>query len=216
MNKKLSYKPKYRRNLPHIQPPGVTLFVTFQLAGSLPDKVIRQLQIEKECNMEMISRMADPRQRDEMVYFEHRRHFGRWDDALNQNTKGPFWLREYKIAKLVSDDFHSYDNVRFSLICLNIMPNHVHAVFTPLKKENRGYWPLSAIMHSIKGYSAREANKILGRAGKFWHKESFDHVVRDEEELNRIVRYVLNNPVKAGFVKKWDEWKWSYCKFGTI
>ena len=32
----LDYKLHYRRNLPHLQPPGATLFVTFRLAGSIP------------------------------------------------------------------------------------------------------------------------------------------------------------------------------------
>ncbi len=212
MNKKLAYSTSYRRNLPHIQPPGATLFITFQLAGSLPVKVIRRLIMEEERTRETVSRIANPQERGRITYLEHRKQFGRWDDAMHRNTDGPFWLKETKIAQLVNDCLHYYDNIRFSLICFCIMPNHVHTVFTPLEKENGMYWALSAIMHSIKGYSAREANKILGRTGKFWHKESFDHVVRDEEELNRIVQYVLNNPVKAGLVKKWDEWEWVYCK----
>ena len=41
------YKPFYRRNLPHIQPPGATLFVTFHLAGSLPRRVLQQWKAEK-------------------------------------------------------------------------------------------------------------------------------------------------------------------------
>jgi len=65
-------------------------------------------------------------------------------------------------------------------------------------------------MKSIKGISAREANKILGRKGSFWQSESFDHIVRDEDELNRIVKYVIYNPVKAGLVEKWQDWEHTY------
>ncbi|HUR98602.1 MAG TPA: hypothetical protein VMZ26_11110 [Pyrinomonadaceae bacterium] len=65
-------------------------------------------------------------------------------------------------------------------------------------------------MKSIKGYTAREANKILNRKGSFWEAESYDHEVADDEEFNRIVRYVLNNPVKAGLVKDWRDWKWNW------
>ena len=51
-----------------------------------------------------------------------------------------------------------------------------------------------------------------GIQGQFWQHESYDHVVRDEAELLRIRRYVLNNPVRAGLVQQWDEWPWVCCK----
>jgi REP element-mobilizing transposase RayT len=72
---------------------------------------------------------------------------------------------------------------------------------------------LYKIMQSLKWYTAKECNKILNRTGQFWQHESYDHVVRNEEELNRIVEYVLNNPVKAGLVETHEDWKWNYCKY---
>lgn len=45
---RLEYKINYRRNLPHVQPPGATLFVTFRLAGSIPTAVQLQLIEEAE------------------------------------------------------------------------------------------------------------------------------------------------------------------------
>jgi REP element-mobilizing transposase RayT len=72
---------------------------------------------------------------------------------------------------------------------------------------------MSAIMHSLKRYTARESNLLLGREGQFWQHENYDHVVRDEAELNRIIRYVLNNPAEAGLVERWEDWQWSYCKY---
>ncbi|MAU00364.1 MAG: hypothetical protein CL608_24750 [Anaerolineaceae bacterium] len=61
-------------------------------------------------------------------------------------------------------------------------------------------------MHSLKRYTAVEANKVLGRQGQFWQHESYDHIVRDEAELQRIRQYVLNNPVKAGLVDSAEQW----------
>jgi REP element-mobilizing transposase RayT len=72
---------------------------------------------------------------------------------------------------------------------------------------------MSAIMHSLKLYTARESNRLLGRIGQFWQHENYDHVLRNEAELNRITRYVLNNPVMAGVVEYWEDWKWSYCQY---
>ena len=71
---------------------------------------------------------------------------------------------------------------------------------------------LYKILQSLKAYTARAANKILQRGGAFWLHESYDHVVRDEKELERIIWYVLNNPVKARLVKEWHEWPWLYCR----
>jgi len=68
-------------------------------------------------------------------------------------------------------------------------------------------------LQNLKKYSAHESNKILKRKGHFWHDESYDHVIRNEKEFFRIINYVLNNPVKTGFVKRWHEWKWNYCKY---
>jgi REP element-mobilizing transposase RayT len=69
-------------------------------------------------------------------------------------------------------------------------------------------------MHSIKRHTAYEANLILNRSGDFWQHESYDHIVRDDAEFERIVKYVLYNPVKADLVKEQADWKWSYCKHG--
>jgi putative transposase len=63
-------------------------------------------------------------------------------------------------------------------------------------------------MHSLKSYTGHEANKILGRTGSFWQHESYDHWVRDDEELARIVAYINANPVKAGLTKYAHEYPW--------
>jgi putative transposase len=68
-------------------------------------------------------------------------------------------------------------------------------------------------MHSLKRYTSRQANLILGREGQFWQHESYDHVVRDEQEFERIMLYILNNPLKASLVDSWEKWEWSYFKY---
>ena len=65
-------------------------------------------------------------------------------------------------------------------------------------------------MKSLKGASAREANRILSRTGEaFWQAESYDHWVRDETEWNRIANYIEENPVKAGLVRRAADYRWS-------
>lgn len=87
------------------------------------------------------------------------------------------------------------------------MPNHIHIVFMPLKESKDKYYSLSKIMHSFKRHTAHEANLTLGRTGTFWQHENYDHFVRDDAELERIVKYVLYNPVKANLVKEQSDWK---------
>lgn len=103
------------------------------------------------------------------------------------------------------------------------MPNHAHTLFTPALDEHSitevraGQFEsadptLAAIMKSLKGYTAREGNKILGREGQFWEPESYDHEVRNAGDFFRIRNYILNNTVKAGLVSEWRDWKWSWAE----
>ena len=69
-------------------------------------------------------------------------------------------------------------------------------------------------MPSIKRHTALEANRLLQRSGAFWQDESYDHYFREEGEWARTVGYVLNNPVKAGLVKHWQDWPWSWRREG--
>jgi REP element-mobilizing transposase RayT len=62
-------------------------------------------------------------------------------------------------------------------------------------------------MHSIKSYTAHEANKILNRKGRFWSKEYFDRFIRNQEHFNKTVSYIENNPVKAGLCKESKDWR---------
>lgn len=96
------------------------------------------------------------------------------------------------------------------------MPNHVHLVFRLLdqteKTDCSEEYKVTKVLHSIKSYTALECNKVLGKSGPFWQPESYDRVIRDQEELENTIRYTLNNPVKAGLVENWQDWPHSYCK----
>jgi REP element-mobilizing transposase RayT len=209
----LEYQLFYRRHLPHIQPPGATLFITFRLAGSIPTEVLQELRAEAERVEAALARIPDSQERAQRAYLEQRCLFGKWDTALDMAQSGPFWLRDPQIADLVAESLHHRDGRVYDLDAFCIMLNHVHVVYTPLLKPDGTYHAMSAIMHSLKRYTARQANLLLGREGGFWQHENYDHVVRDEAERQRIIMYVLNNPVKAGLVEHWEEWKWVYCKY---
>jgi putative transposase len=209
----LKYKESYRRNLPHRQPPGVTLFVTFRLADSLPSHIQEQLTAEAIQAEKLLNQITNSVERKAQTYLEQRKQFGRWDAALDHSRSGPFWLNDPSITQIVVTALHYLDNKVYNLDTFCIMANHVHLLFTPLETEKANYHALPAIMHSLKRHTAFESNKVLERTGAFWHQENYDHVVRDTEELNRIRQYILNNPVKAGLVDSYDKWPWHYCKY---
>lgn len=229
----MEYKKYYRRKLPHIHSPGATLFVTFRLAGSIPKPVIEKWKQEKrwlENENERLKKLSDRKeltktQKEDFLNF-NRRWFAKFEDVLHKEQADIVWLKDEQITGLVSDSLKYRDGTDYYLKAFCIMSNHVHVVFKPMLNEQslpevKGSNPLKfagsaktlgEIMQSLKGYTAHEANKILNRTGKFWEEESYDHEVRNEEELDRIVKYVLNNPVKTGLVKTWKDWKWNWLR----
>jgi REP element-mobilizing transposase RayT len=209
----LDYKPEYRKNLPHVQPPGATLFVTGRLAGSLPRPVVAALKAEAEQVERAILATAPAAKQGRLLYRAQRQAFGRLDALLDAAETGPTWLKRAEIANMVMESVHFLNGSCYDLDVFCIMSNHMHLVFTPLLDDDGQYVALSRIMHSLKRHTAGEANGILGREGQFWQHESYDHVVRDEQELDRIRRYVLYNPVRAGLVDDPQDWPYSWAKW---
>jgi REP element-mobilizing transposase RayT len=240
----LMYQYKYRRRLPHIQPPGATFFITFRLVDSIPQAVWGEL---RERLRQIHQELTDTVEDDQTLALEReRRWFQEFDDYLHNTTQGPFWLQEEQLAALVAKALHHFDGARYRLDAFCVMSNHVHVVLMPLPTTEAGkeaclhhklvedqdgtpgyvtedatgqqqfvavtFHGLASIMHSIKRHTAREANLRLGRSGAFWQTESYDRYSRDHEEWWRTIRYVLNNPVKAGLVQDWQDWPWSWCR----
>jgi len=86
-------------------------------------------------------------------------------------------------------------------------------IFTPLVNQRAmEIYSLAEIMDSVKGFSAHRVNKKLGRKGRVWQPESFDHVVRSSESLEAKIAYLLENPVRAGLVEEWTRYPWLWKK----
>lgn len=221
------YQSSYRRNLPHIQPRGATFFVTFRLEGSIPQCVIRKWNQERKW-LEHLA-LTNPTHYDQVKTDFERTWFKKFELLLDGANVGPVWLRDDRIASIVAESLHHRHERVYRLDGFTIMPNHVHTVIKPLPirgvearqwstetllsdapPDDVAYHSLARIMQSLKGYTAFKANELLGRDGGFWAHESYDHWIRDDLEWQRIMAYVLNNPIKAGYVKGWQDWKWNY------
>ena len=124
---------------------------------------------------------------------------------MDHCASGPMWLKDPTIAQCVLDTFLLAEQKweLYELFAWVLMANHVHVVLAPHR-------PVPDITRAIKKTSARRANQLLGRVGlPFWQDESYDHWVRDDRELQRIIRYIEANPVRAGLVERIEDWFWS-------
>ena len=105
---------------------------------------------------------------------------------------------------------------RIHLHALVIMPNHVHVLLLPLRDGDSWRFPLVEILQCLKSATAHQINKLLHRSGPVWEEESFDHVLRSDKSLKEKCEYIRHNPVKAGLVRRPEEypWLWVNPQFG--
>jgi REP element-mobilizing transposase RayT len=128
------------------------------------------------------------------------------DTFLDQGA-GACWLRQPEVAQFVEDALLHFDGERYRLIAWTIMPNHVHVLIEPLAGHRLG-----DIISSWKRFSARMANRALGRSGPFWRDDYWDTYIRNERHFESTVSYIENNPVKAGLVKEPAYWPWGHAR----
>jgi REP element-mobilizing transposase RayT len=220
-------KTYYRRHLPHYQPEFATFHVVIRLAGSLPIYVIEELRQEQEQLKRKSNEVRDmDLQRKQSVQL-CKLYFERFNALLDSASSGPEWLKEPEVGSIVKEAIHHRDGEQYNLLAYCIMPNHVHMLFELLScnvsqlaestfnkdgRDSVSTYKVTKTMESLKKYTALRANLFLKRSGAFWQHESYDHVIRDDNELENTLWYILFNPVKARFVSEWEQWKWSYCK----
>ncbi|WP_168164279.1 transposase [Pirellula sp. SH-Sr6A] len=171
-------------NLPHWRQDGVTYFVTYRTADSIPQEKLRLWLAERDVWLRENPEPHSPKQKKEYwKLFPKRMHD--WLDA----GYGECLLKDAGLRQIVVDGLLHFAGNRYLFKEWVVMPNHVHGIVTPM-----GEHQLSGILHSWKSFTAKEINKRLGRQGSFWHKESFDHIVRSAESLERIGAYIAANP----------------------
>jgi REP element-mobilizing transposase RayT len=172
----------HSRRLPHYHSIGRPIFLTWRLHGSLP------------ANRSFPSVTASGRA------------FLAMDRILDNACTGPLFLRLPAIASMVVDSIYYRDLRHYHLHAYVVMPNHVHLLITPLVE-------VSKLMQSLKRFTAREGNRILGLTGQpFWQDESYDRLVRNETEFQRIADYIETNPVKSGLASTPEEFAWSSAR----
>jgi REP element-mobilizing transposase RayT len=176
-----------RGELPHLFKEGCIYFVTFRLLDAVIPRTKRKpIGMDDPC--EEIAAHSEP-----------------------PLTLGGCELRKPEVAQIVQDALLYFQGVRYLLDAWCVMPNHVHAVFAPTGGMN-----LSKITHSWKSFTGNQINDLLNKEGTFWERESFDHLIRSEHEMRRLVEYVEFNPVAAGLCQTPEQWVFSSAYPGNI
>jgi REP element-mobilizing transposase RayT len=177
-----------RGYLPHWEAGEVAQSMIFRLADSLPRIALERLHDD-------LKRMPE---NDQTM----KRRI-RIEEALDQG-RGSAVLSNPDIGEIVETALLHFDVQRYRLHAWCVMPNHVHALITPLAD-----WTLSAITHSWKSFTSKKANALLGKQGAFWAPEYYDRAIRDNAHYTTAVDYIAKNPVKAKLCARPEDWRFS-------
>jgi len=177
-----------RGYLPHFDGGEIPQFLTFRLADSIPQVLLHQWQDE----LSLLEKAKAELERRKRI------------EAYLDKGYGEAWLRDPKLASMVQNALLFFDGQRYHLHAWVVMPNHVHALFTPIES-----FTLAKIAHSWKSFTSNQANKYLGRMGQFWWPESYDRFIRDENHYATTIAYIENNPFKAGLCSDPTEYPFS-------
>ncbi len=181
--------------------------MTFREAGTLPKEILLQIKREREAIVREALAAKRPLtwHEQEELFQWHPNRVDRYLDAGH----GGCHLNHPKFAEIVATAVRHFDRERYELREWVVMPNHVHVVVWPMPG-----FSLSKILHTWKSFSSHEINRSLKqKIVPFWQSESYDHLVRDDDDLARCCRYTLMNPVNAGLCERPEDWKWgSGCR----
>ncbi len=188
------------RKLPHWSQAGTLCFITWRTWDSMPAAVVRGWLAERDEWLR--GQGIDPSLADcEAVVREwplsRQRAFRefvsrRWSDHLDE-LHGECLLRRPELAQHVYDSLRHADGDRYYLTDFVVMPNHIHLLAAFAAEE-----AMLELCESWKHFTARKINRAVGRFGRFWEQDAFDHLVRSPEEFEHLRRYVADNPATAG------------------
>jgi hypothetical protein len=164
-----------RGKLPHWDEPGACQFLTWRLAGSVPEDVQSELQLAARSGAE-----------------SRRRYWQLLEEALDLGH-GTCLLSRPQAGAAAVESFLALHGTLVTVHAFVVMPNHCHLLLT----IDPGF-QIGELVRRLKGSSARAVNRASGRTGQVWQEDYFDRVVRDDDHFVRTLKYIEWNPVKAG------------------
>jgi REP element-mobilizing transposase RayT len=115
----------------------------------------------------------------------------RWNDHLDA-CHGDCVLKRPELGRIVADSLLLFDGTRYELTEYVVMPNHVHMLVAFPDEAS-----LLDQCENWKHFTATKINKQLGRKGRFWQQDGFDHLVRSLEQFAWLREYIAENPRRA-------------------
>lgn len=167
-------------NLPHWQQIRALYFITFRLADSLPQKRLQNWKIERDTWLS-----KNPKPWTEKQIDECQSSFANRIEQWLDRNHGTCLLKHSAHREAVHACMTKFNGDRYALNEFVIASNHVHALVVPFE----GY-PLAKILKAWKGASARAINQTRQSNDPVWQKESYDHIVRNADSLERIREYI--------------------------
>jgi REP element-mobilizing transposase RayT len=203
-----------RRHLPHWDVPGAAYFVTTCLEGSIPAKGLLDVarygaQLRRRSRPPNVTEDAWKVRNWKLLFVRQEQ----WLDHAPANRA----LESPELAREVVDSMYHFAGARYDLLAYVVMPSHFHWLFQPRPEwvatiDTTKRTARERILYGLKRYTANACNRIRGVRGTFWQQESYDHWVRDSDEMKRIIRYIERNPVKAGLVRTPEDWKFGSAR----
>jgi REP element-mobilizing transposase RayT len=92
----------------------------------------------------------------------------------------------------------------FRLYGYCLMPDHLHVLLSPAESRV----PVGTWLREFKSFTTRRQQLQSGEA-ELWQRSAHDHVCRTEETAEKVLAYIVNNPVRAGLVERWQDWAWT-------
>lgn len=175
----------HKQNLPHRDKKGLIQSITFRLADSLPQYLLKEIAAK-------LAKLSDEEKQLELnKQYQHQ---------LDQGY-GCCALAHPDMANMMFAALKYHDGEKYDLLAWSIMPNHVHVLIRTNDK-------LPDIVQSWKSFTGKVALKNRSKFGipteakKFWQSEYWDRFIRNEEHFNNAVRYIIHNPSQASLDNK--------------
>ena len=168
--------------LPHYDRSGLFQCITYRLADSIPQSVLREKM-----------RLTDQNLRRKLI-----------EDILDQGL-GSCRLKEERVAQVILKNWRHFEGKRYSIIAYVIMPNHCHILIDVFEGVD-----LAQIVQSWKTYTAKGIHSLYPSDDKHvWQLDYWDRYIRNESHYLNCIEYIHQNPVKAGLCKQSTDWKFS-------
>ena len=177
--------------LPHWHQDNKYVFITFRLFDSIPQKKLKELREEKDHWMKL-----HPKPWTEEEGKEYIKRFASKIDKWLDNGYGNCLLKRPENRKIVEDALFYYNRTKYHLKAFVVMPNHVHILLQLFENQE-----MEAFVKSIKSYTAKKINQTEHRTGKVWQTESYDHLVRNEDNYKHILKYIQANDKDLAWIE---------------